>query len=77
LLISSLGKPCKSYSSRSGSCFLHERTRITGFIEDYAQDMSKDGDVSLVLHMVTALLMREAIVVSSFLPCVAKHIWCD
>jgi hypothetical protein len=39
LLISSLRKPCKSSSSRSGTSFLHDQTSITGFTEDHAQDM--------------------------------------
>jgi hypothetical protein len=38
LLSSSLGKPCKLSSSRSGRSFLHDRTSITELTEDHASD---------------------------------------
>lgn len=39
LLISSLGTPCKSSSSRSGRTFLHDQINVTGFMEDNIQNM--------------------------------------
>jgi hypothetical protein len=37
LLISSLEKSRTSPASRSGRCFLHDQTRVTGFTEDHAR----------------------------------------
>jgi hypothetical protein len=59
LLISSLGKPCKSSHSRSGRCFLHAQTSVTGFTEDYAQDTPHITS-STVIYLHNAIMLSSS-----------------
>jgi hypothetical protein len=46
LLISLLGKPCKSTSSRSGTSFLHNLTSITEFMTDLPKICHKNYSIT-------------------------------
>jgi hypothetical protein len=58
-LISSLGEPCKSWSSWSRRSFLHDWTSVTEFMEDHARAMLYTAS-NTVFHFHNAITLSSS-----------------